>query len=385
MKKSFLMVVVALAVAVQANAYSIIYNLTGCSADVTNVKEVTNEESELELYFDLADGYVWYGATFSVSVGTKELENGVECLGDVEEEQFLIYVMLADDATFNADVIVTLSAKKDAIEYPAVFTAATFENVVVGENGVYYNPNLSSGVNRWLDGSFNFSTFYDNSYGAYYSDVVVSKVTNPALKADYNNPVSYLSAAVNHTAQGNNFAVWNQNYYGIESVLLEQDTVISGMAITNTSATINYILDNPSSYPQGAWYALIVEGKKDGLKVGEVTFYLVDFRTADDWKYAANWQWLDLTSLGRVDELVFNVDGSDKSYGYLNTPAYFCFDNLGGSKEACTLGEMTKVNNASTSLHQTNTDQPKATKRLINGQLYIEQNNRLYTLTGVAL
>ena len=384
MKKSFLMVVVALAVAVQANAYSIIYNLTGCSADVTNVSEVTNEESVLELYFDLADGYVWDGATCSVSVGTKELDNGVEYLADVEEEQFLISVMLAD-TTFYADVTVTLSAKKAPLVYPSVFTAATFENVVVGENGVYYNPNLGWGINRWLDGSFNFSTFYDNSYGDYYSDVVVSKVTDSSLKADYSNPVSYLSAAVNHTAQGNNFAVWNQNYYGVASVLLEKDTVISGMAITNTSATINYILDNPSSYPQGSWFALNVEGKKDGVKVGEVTFYLVDFRTADDWKYAANWQWLDLTTLGRVDELVFNVDGSDKSSGYLNTPAYFCFDNLGGSKEACTLGEMTKVNNASTSLRQTNADQPKATKRLINGQLYIEQNDRLYTITGMAL
>lgn len=384
MKKSFLMVVVALAVAVQANAYSIIYNLTGCSADTTNVTEVTNAESELELYFDLSDGYVWDGATFSVSVGTKELDNGVEYLADVEEEQFLISVMLAD-TTFYADVTVTLSAKKAPLVYPSVFTAATFENVEVGENGVYYNPNLRWGVNRWLDGSFNFSTYYDDSYGDYYSDVVVSKVTDPSMKADYNNPVSYLSAAVNHTAEGNNFAVWNQNYYGVASVLLEKDTVISGMAITNTSATINYILDNPSHYPQGSWFALNVEGKKDSVKVGEVTFYLVDFRTADDWKYAANWQWLDLTTLGRVDELVFNVDGSDKSSGYLNTPAYFCFDNLGGSKEACTLGEMTKVNNASTSLRQTNADQPKATKRLINGQLYIEQNDRLYTITGMAL
>ena len=384
MKKSFLMVVVALAVAVQANAYSIIYNLTGCSADVTNVSEVTNEESVLELYFDLADGYVWDGATCSVSVGTKELDNGVEYLADVEEEQFLISVMLAD-TTFYADVTVTLSAKKAPLVYPSVFTAATFENVVVGENGVYYNPNLGWGINRWLDGSFNFSTFYDNSYGDYYSDVVVSKVTDSSLKADYNNPVSYLSGAVNHTAQGNNFAVWNQNYYGVASVLLEKDTVISGMAITNTSATINYILDNPSSYPQGSWFALNVEGKKDGVKVGEVTFYLVDFRTADDWKYAANWQWLDLTSLGSVDELVFTVDGSDKNQYGLLTPAYFCFDNLGGSKEACTLGEMTKVVKEPTALQQTNSDQPKATKRLINGQLYIEQNNRLYTLTGVAL
>ena len=384
MKKSFLMVVVALAVAVQANAYSIIYNLTGCSAETTNVTEVTNEESELELYFDLSDGYVWDGATFSVSVGTKELDNGVECLGDVEEEQFVIVVML-EDTTFYADVTVTLSAKKGPLVYPSVFTAATFENVEVGENGVYYNPNLRWGVNRWLDGSFNFSTYYDNTYGDYYSDVVVSKVTDSSLKADYNNPVSYLSAAVNHTAQGNNFAVWNQNYYGVASVLLEKDTVISGMAITNTSATINYILDHPSSYPQGSWFALNVEGKKDEVKVGEVTFYLVDFRTANDWKYAANWQWFDLTSLGSVDELVFTVDGSDKNASGLLTPAYFCFDNLGGSKEVCTLGEMTKVDNTTTAIQQTNSDQPKATKRLINGQLYIEQNNRLYTLTGVAL
>ena len=58
----------------------------------------------------------------------------------------------------------------------------------------------------------------------------------------------------------------------------------------------------------------------------------------------------------------------------MNTPAYFALDALTVSSESPT-----------TALQQTNSDQPKATKRLINGQLYIEQNNRLYTLTGVAL
>ena len=58
----------------------------------------------------------------------------------------------------------------------------------------------------------------------------------------------------------------------------------------------------------------------------------------------------------------------------MNTPAYFALDALTVSTDSPT-----------TSLRQTNAEQPKATKRLINGQLYIEQNNRLYTLTGVAL
>ena len=100
-----------------------------------------------------------------------------------------------------------------------------------------------------------------------------------------------------------------------------------------------------------------------------VTYYL-----AVDSVFNQAWTKIDLSSIGYCYGLEFSMTSTDCSNGYMNTPAYFALDALTVSSESTT-----------TAIRQTNADQPKATKRLINGQLYIEQNNRLYTLTGVAL
>ena len=104
-----------------------------------------------------------------------------------------------------------------------------------------------------------------------------------------------------------------------------------------------------------------------------------------EWQYAENWQWVELSTLGEIDGLQFALETTKQNSWGATTPAYFCIDNIGGEKTDCTLGEMTKVEEPAESLQQTETEQPKATKRLINGQLYIEQNDRLYTITGMAL
>lgn len=325
-----------------APTYSIVYSLTGCTADAENPTELTEEDDQISLDFALADGFTWAGAEISVTMGEEEIIEDWDAdnwyYWTVSEGN--LYIYLFDGVT--ADLNVTITAKP-AIAFPTEFAAAQFEDVTVGENGVYYNPALANGINEWLDGSFLFATYFDDSYGTYYSDVVVSSLVDPTMTADYSNPVSYLSAAVDHAAQGNNFAVWNQNFYGINPVKLGAAQTVSGMAVTNTSAVVNYIFDEYTAFGQDAWFKLIVTGKKAGEAVGTAEFYLVDFRTEGEWKYAENWQWLDLSALGEVDELMFDVDGSDKNDWGLLSPAYFCFDNLGGKASDCQLGEMTVV------------------------------------------
>ncbi|MCI6324703.1 MAG: DUF4465 domain-containing protein, partial [Bacteroidales bacterium] len=100
-----------------------------------------------------------------------------------------------------------------------------------------------------------------------------------------------------------------------------------------------------------------------------VTHYL-----AVDSVFNQAWTKIDLSSIGYCYALEFSMTSTDTGAYGMNTPAYFALDALTVSTDSPT-----------TSLRQTNAEQPKATKRLINGQLYIEQNNRLYTLTGVAL
>lgn len=100
-----------------------------------------------------------------------------------------------------------------------------------------------------------------------------------------------------------------------------------------------------------------------------VTYYL-----AVDSVFNQAWTKIDLSSIGYCYALEFSMTSTDTGAYGMNTPAYFALDALTISSESTT-----------TAIQQTDAERPKATKRLINGQLYIEQNNRLYTLTGVAL
>lgn len=43
------------------------------------------------------------------------------------------------------------------------------------------------------------------------------------------------------------------------------------------------------------------------------------------------WQWVDLTSLGKVTSLGFAVSSSHNNEYGMTTPGYFCMDNLGGT------------------------------------------------------
>lgn len=79
------------------------------------------------------------------------------------------------------------------------------------------------------------------------------------------------------------------------------------------------------------YFKLIISGIDAlGNKTGSVDFYLADYRFADNsLDYIVDtWTYVDLSSLGTVSRLSFDVASSDVgSYG-INTPAYFAIDNL---------------------------------------------------------
>lgn len=62
-------------------------------------------------------------------------------------------------------------------------------------------------------------------------------------------------------------------------------------------------------------------------KETSVTKILAEFRNGK-LEQSDKWEWFDLSSLGKTEQIIFTMDSSDKSYGYMNTPAYFCLDRL---------------------------------------------------------
>ena len=62
----------------------------------------------------------------------------------------------------------------------------------------------------------------------------------------------------------------------------------------------------------------------------KVEFYLADYRFEDNSQdyILSTWEYIDLTSLGAVDSLEFSLSSSDVGQFGMNTPAYFCIDQL---------------------------------------------------------
>lgn len=79
------------------------------------------------------------------------------------------------------------------------------------------------------------------------------------------------------------------------------------------------------------WFMLRIIGYNEfGNKTDSVDFYLADYRFADDAQDTIidTWQKIELSSLGNVKSVQFNLSSSDTGEFGMNTPSYFVLDNV---------------------------------------------------------
>lgn len=137
-----------------------------------------------------------------------------------------------------------------------------------------------------------------------------------------------------------NYAV---SFVGGESrMILEGDAtgeIVNGMYVTNAAFARLSMLEGDAFAKKfgGAdgtepdFFVLTIKGYLNGeLSTEQVDFYLADFRFEDDAQdyIIEDWTYVDLTSLGQVDSLQFTMNSSDIGNYGMNTPAYFCADNV---------------------------------------------------------
>lgn len=108
--------------------------------------------------------------------------------------------------------------------------------------------------------------------------------------------------------------------------------LISSVFVSNSQYTSDVIINGIpdwgiSGFAEGDWFKIIIEGKNAGESKGFVEYYLADYR--DGASFVLDyWNQIDLSSLGAVDTLKFNLQSSDTGEYGMNTPAYFCIDDL---------------------------------------------------------
>ena len=212
---------------------------------------------------------------------------------------------------------------------------ATFEDLNL-ESESFWNGADNSG--SFTSGNFKFENGYETSdwgvyaYGWFYSNKTATSFDN--YETDMYN--SCVGCGANGSAT---YAVFNENLYSpkqVEVLSSEEGAEVSGFYVTNAAYSYTSMMNGDSyakKFEDGDWFMLTVTGyDASNASTGTVDVYLADLRNENDAYILNTWRWVDLTSLGKVKCLGFSLSSSDSGQWGMNTPAYFCMDNLGGTK-----------------------------------------------------
>jgi hypothetical protein len=119
---------------------------------------------------------------------------------------------------------------------------------------------------------------------------------------------------------------------GPPTVTFDKEQRITGFYATNTNYAYYSMRDGDDfakKFTEEDWFKLTITGiDATGAETGAV-----DFKLADGRNIIKNWTWVDLSSLGPVKELTFSLSSTDMGDWGMNTPAYFCLDNLNEDRD----------------------------------------------------
>ena len=118
-----------------------------------------------------------------------------------------------------------------------------------------------------------------------------------------------------------------------------QGNIVSGFYVTNATYPYMSMLHGDAfakkfgsaSGSDPDFFLLTVKKYQNGfLGPDSVNFYLADFRSDDSEEdyIVDGWQFVDLTPLGPADSLWLSLSSSDVGQFGMNTPAYFCVDQI---------------------------------------------------------
>lgn len=224
-------------------------------------------------------------------------------------------------------------------------SVSDFESLTLGAESAWDGSDLSGSytptyfTSNFLSGDLSISNVFDTTYGApgYWSkgfsqstisDSTTSGSTNlygSRAGSGNNGSLTYLVAKNNSKLTLKNTA---------------SDDIVNGVYITNGTYAAISMRDGDSFAKKfgGAtgndpdWFLLTIKGADSNgvLTADSINFYLADFRNSNNSfdSIVEDWNYVDLTPLGDVVSLTFNLTSSDVGMFGMNTPAYFCIDDV---------------------------------------------------------
>ncbi len=221
---------------------------------------------------------------------------------------------------------------------------STFDDLSLEPESYWNGSDLNGG---FLSGNAYFFNSYDTTYGSW-DGFAYSDVTNDTTPGWGNQYSAITGSGIEGSA---NYALahvpsnWMDGTYDPMPVSVKLQsplagTVIKGVYVTNSTYAALSML-NGDAYAKkfggetgndADWFLLIIRGYNQGVFTDSINFYLADYRFQDNNKdyIIKYWAYINMESLGAVDSLTFSLRSSDVGEYGMNTPAYFCMENLNG-------------------------------------------------------
>lgn len=214
-------------------------------------------------------------------------------------------------------------------ELPEILAEGGIEDLELNEESFY---NGSDGKGFFTSGGFNFKNSYNADWGAW-SGFAASSVRD-IQNSGFGNQYSAIpgEGALGSTAYAVSYVL---DYSEIEF----EPAVISGLYVTNSTYSYWSMKygDGFSKKFGGEtgndpdWFKLTIAGiSQNGDTTAMLDYYLADYRFENNQEdfILDSWEWIDLSFLGEISALRFSLSSSDVGMWGMNTPAYFCIDQL---------------------------------------------------------
>ncbi|MCB9082508.1 MAG: DUF4465 domain-containing protein [Lewinellaceae bacterium] len=210
---------------------------------------------------------------------------------------------------------------------------AGFENFSLPVDTVLNGQDGSSG---YASGDVFFPCVYSPDFGGYWASGWAVSTMTDSLTPGFGN---LYSARPGSGANGSLAYAIGQQRAVLRLTGIAAGRAVQGLSVTNTAYTYYSMRDGDMFAKKFGgvtgqdpdFFSLTIRAWHAGVQqVDSVVVYLADFRSDDS---AADflldhWQYVDVTSLGAADSLVFTLNSSDRGDFGINTPLFFALDEV---------------------------------------------------------
>jgi hypothetical protein len=192
--------------------------------------------------------------------------------------------------------------------------------------------------NGFLSNNAFFPTYYDSAFGGYWGNGFAYSNMTDSVTSGFLN--MYSSKAGSGHLSSVKYAINYADGYFLPGPSISQfNFEMQEAYLSNNTYAFNSMRDGDDyakkfggvSGNDPDFFSVTFDGFLNGQSVGTpVVFYLADFRFEDNTLdyLVRDWTRVDLTALGTVDSVVFHFESSDIGEFGINTPLYFCIDDL---------------------------------------------------------